>query len=295
MDPDYVSEESEEEIHPSDWPDYFDRDVEHGEDYEQMVDYYPYDLEPQELEVDYESDYYPDDADYEPDEIYYDDWPTTALAVSQNMEASTIATVGRCDIFFNTKKVLGKGGQGTFVYEGLYNNSIRVAVKTVFKCWAEKQVLPEITALTRCGTHENIVQYLNYKEERERYLLALELCKCSLNEWIKNPDCISSVTLTHRKILMDSASGLKYLHEKRIVHRDLKPGNILISVTGDIATVKLADFGISKFLQDENASMTITSVVGTERWMSPEVLKFIEEKEIIGDPTGEPEKIKMVN
>lgn len=216
-------------------------------------------------------------------------------SIGANLQPSSAIPAAKTDtagIVLFTEKVLGKGGNGTFVYEGLYNNKV-VAVKSIFKCWAEKQLLPEITALTKCGPHENIVQYLNFKEEPERYLLALELCKCNLNDWIKNPDCISETNFTENKALTDSTRGLEYLHEKRIVHRDLKPGNILISVSGDIATVKLADFGISKFLPDESSSITITSVMGTERWMSPEVLKFIEEKEVIGESTAEPEKIKM--
>ncbi len=57
-------------------------------------------------------------------------------------------------------------------------------------------------------------------------------------------------------------NGLEYLHSKNIVHRDIKPANILLQ--GD--TPRLADFGISRVIH----TSTLTSVVGTESYMSPE-------------------------
>lgn len=61
--------------------------------------------------------------------------------------------------------------------------------------------------------------------------------------------------------------GLGYLHYERRLHRDIKPGNVLINSRGE---VKLADFGISRTLDDSTA-MSSTSV-GTFKYMSVERL-----------------------
>ena len=48
-------------------------------------------------------------------------------------------------------------------------------------------------------------------------------------------------------VLRDVAAGLVGLHAHGVVHRDLKPSNILIAA-GDVPLAKLADFGISGFI-----------------------------------------------
>lgn len=61
--------------------------------------------------------------------------------------------------------------------------------------------------------------------------------------------------------------GLSAIHAAGIVHRDLKPGNIMFRSDDSLA---IADFGISKRL-DETAELTkMGSVLGTPNYLSPE-------------------------
>jgi len=62
------------------------------------------------------------------------------------------------------------------------------------------------------------------------------------------------------------AEALAYAHKSGVVHRDIKPENIMIRQDG---VVKLMDFGIARFLDETNITMT-GALVGSPAYMSPE-------------------------
>ncbi|MFE1232694.1 protein kinase [Streptomyces sp. NPDC058745] len=65
-----------------------------------------------------------------------------------------------------------------------------------------------------------------------------------------------------------AAAGLAAAHRQGVVHRDIKPGNLLLDTDG---TVKLADFGIARFVDDPSAALTTTGqIVGTGLYLAPE-------------------------
>jgi eukaryotic-like serine/threonine-protein kinase len=63
-------------------------------------------------------------------------------------------------------------------------------------------------------------------------------------------------------------AALEAAHREGFVHRDVKPANIMLL---DDGSVKLADFGIAKSVQDAASNITGTGqIIGTARYLAPE-------------------------
>jgi serine/threonine protein kinase len=68
-------------------------------------------------------------------------------------------------------------------------------------------------------------------------------------------------------IAIGVAHGMRYLHRQGIIHRDLKSPNILLDGMG---LPKIADFGLSRFMDNDSAEVLTTKGIGTPQWMAPE-------------------------
>jgi calcium-dependent protein kinase len=52
-------------------------------------------------------------------------------------------------------------------------------------------------------------------------------------------------------ITLKIVSAIRHLHEKNICHRDLKPENVLFELKGKRQEIKVIDFGLSKYFNDD--------------------------------------------
>ncbi|PRW33966.1 serine threonine- kinase receptor R831 [Chlorella sorokiniana] len=71
-----------------------------------------------------------------------------------------------------------------------------------------------------------------------------------------------------RRVALDTAKALNFLHSRSIVHFDIKSSNVLLTGTG---TAKLADVGLAR-MQTRTFLTGLPHMVGTFSWVAPEVL-----------------------
>ena len=108
----------------------------------------------------------------------------------------------------------------------------------------------------------------------QKWFIMMELCATDVSRHFNE----TSPDMSERmRIMFECSAGLEFLHENKIIHRDLKPANLLLKEEDGKMTVKICDYGLSRELLTESA--TLTSDVGTRDWRSPESYDFIEKCE----------------
>jgi serine/threonine protein kinase len=120
--------------------------------------------------------------------------------------------------------------------------------------------------------HPNIVQVYDFNVDGEVYYMVLEFIPGeSLQERLKElkKSNLKMPIEQAIQIVINVCSAMGYAHKHGMVHRDIKPANIMLNVHGEAI---LMDFGIVKILGDETHTVT-GAVVGTARYMSPEVIR----------------------
>ena len=73
--------------------------------------------------------------------------------------------------------------------------------------------------------------------------------------------------------------GLSYIHDKKIIHRDIKTQNIFIQNEHILC---IGDFGIAK-IYNQTQTQTMTKIIGTPFYMSPESFKQTKKYSFKGD------------
>ncbi|XP_034701073.1 G-type lectin S-receptor-like serine/threonine-protein kinase SD2-5 [Vitis riparia] len=170
---------------------------------------------------------------------------------------------------------LGEGGFGS-VYEGTLSNGVKVAVKHLEGLAQVKKSFSAEVETIGSIHHVNLVRLIGFCAEKSHRLLVYEyMCNGSLDKWIfhKNQH-LALGWQSRRKIILDIAKGLAYLHEEcrqKIFHLDIKPQNILLD---EHLNAKVSDFGLSKLI-DKDQSQVVTTMRGTPGYLAPEWLSSV--------------------
>ncbi len=170
---------------------------------------------------------------------------------------------------FQLNEQLSQSGHSQ-VYRGTQNRPIEreVAIKFLSRLPKQSLLLAEAEFLARLN-HPNIATLYEFGETKDgRLFIVMEL--------ISGDDLISYAEKHHLSIqekielFKQLCLGIAHAHEKGIIHCDIKPSNILVSEVDNQPTVKIIDFGVSKFQRLTKESSTPS---GTPSYMAPESLE----------------------
>lgn len=186
---------------------------------------------------------------------------------------------------FSDTQLIGRGGFGE-VYKGVLPNGMVVAVKKLLDKIdvLEANFQSEVACLIEVK-HRNIVRCLGYSSEtqhvrapyqgrfvwadlRQRLFCFEYLSKGSL------ADCLTGASFALQwsvryQIIKGICEGVGYLHQHNIIHMDLKPQNILLD---DNMVPKIADFGLSRRLSENQSRIITKRIIGTPGYLAPEFL-----------------------
>lgn len=172
---------------------------------------------------------------------------------------------------------IGEGGMAT-VYQGRHTSLHRdVAVKIIHPGLAHNErnrqrFAREAKAIEKLD-HKNIVKIWDYsgtdfhEEEKPCYIITELVEGLNLAQLMQEYDEIPSEIIA--LIGIEVCEALSYAHSNGFIHRDIKPDNIMLRKDG---AIKLLDFGIARFAEEESLTMT-KSLVGSPAFMSPEQAK----------------------
>ncbi len=174
---------------------------------------------------------------------------------------------------FRIEALIGRGGMGT-VYRALdLERGCPVAVKLAHEGRDQEgeRIGREARAL---GTHlaglkhPHIVEYIAHgsSERGQGYVVMEWLEGCDLRTRLRTSALSEADTRAVGLMLCDALAAT---HDAGVIHRDIKPGNVFL-VGGEIAGLKLIDFGLVHLDSSLTALTSSGAILGTPGFIAPE-------------------------
>ncbi|XP_030372934.1 uncharacterized protein LOC115622940 isoform X1 [Scaptodrosophila lebanonensis] len=178
--------------------------------------------------------------------------------------------IDRTSLKFQRK--LGSGQFGD-VWEGLWNNTTPVAIKTLKSGTMDpKDFLAEAQIMKKLR-HTKLIQLYAVCTVEEPIYIITELMKHgSLLEYLQ------AIAGKGRNLKMQTlidmaaqiAAGMAYLESQNYIHRDLAARNVLV---GDGNIVKIADFGLARLIKEDEYEARVGARFPI-KWTAPEAANY---------------------
>ncbi|CAF4540804.1 unnamed protein product [Rotaria sp. Silwood1] len=173
-------------------------------------------------------------------------------------------------------KLIRRLGHGQFgdVWEGVWNDNVAVAVKTLKPgSMNPTDFLAEASIMKRLR-HANLIQLYAVCTIEEPIYIVTELMKNgSLLDYLQNPRGRQLKMSALIYMATQIARGMAYLEQQNYIHRDLAARNVLV---GENNTVKIADFGLARIIKEYAGGM-YEAKEGTKfpiKWTAPEAALY---------------------
>nr|XP_006002996.1 PREDICTED: tyrosine-protein kinase FRK [Latimeria chalumnae] len=184
-------------------------------------------------------------------------------------------TADQWEIERNSLKFLKKLGAGQFgeVWEGLWNSTTPVAIKTLKTGTMDpKDFLREAQVMKKLR-HPNLIQlYAVCSLEQPIYIITELMRNGSLLEYLQkdNGNILDISDLVD--MATQVAAGMAYLEIQNYIHRDLAARNVLV---GENNICKVADFGLARvFMVDSEGIYEPKGGKFPIKWTAPEAIHF---------------------
>ncbi|KAM9626895.1 tyrosine-protein kinase Lyn isoform 4-T10 [Trichechus inunguis] len=170
-------------------------------------------------------------------------------------------------------KLMKRLGAGQFgeVWMGYYNNSTKVAVKTLKPGTMSVQAFLEEANLMKTLQHDKLVRlYAVVTKEEPIYIITEYMAKGSLLDFLKSDEGGKVLLPKLIDFSAQIAEGMAYIERKNYIHRDLRAANVLVS---ESLMCKIADFGLARIIEDNE----YTAREGAKfpiKWTAPEAINF---------------------
>lgn len=182
-------------------------------------------------------------------------------------------TADHWEIDRNSLKFLKKLGQGQFgeVWEGLWNNTISVAIKTLKTGSMNPQDFLREAQLMKSLRHPKLIQlYAVCSLEEPVYIITELMRHGSLLTYLQNDNGATIKVPQQIDMGAQVASGMAYLETQNFIHRDLAARNVLV---GENSVYKVADFGLARVFEDDNVYQATNDTKLPLKWTAPEAIR----------------------